>query len=111
VEDFDNDGDLDIANCAYNDDALNYFENEKYVLSVANIETERFTMYPNPTTNVLHFEGFEAENIDVEIYDILGKKVLYSSIASNRPLDVSHLNVGMYVIKIDNGFISKFIKE
>lgn len=111
VEDFDNDGDLDIANCAYNDDALNYFENEKYVLSVANIETERFTMYPNPTINVLHFEGFEAENIDVEIYDILGKKVLYSSIASNRPLDVSHLNVGMYVIKIDNGFISKFIKE
>ncbi|WP_340156328.1 VCBS repeat-containing protein, partial [uncultured Winogradskyella sp.] len=40
IEDFDADGDLDIASCEYNLDNLNYFENQKIVLSVPNSDLQ-----------------------------------------------------------------------
>ena len=71
-------------------------------------------MYPNPATNVLNIES--SSTIEkVTVYNVLGQQVL-SEIPNKAlvTLDVSNLQVGVYVVKttIDgNVSSSKFIKE
>ncbi|WP_179347794.1 T9SS type A sorting domain-containing protein [Winogradskyella pacifica] len=110
IEDYDNDGDLDIATSAYNQDALNYFENQKIVLSVSDVQFQNLTIYPNPTKDYLTFEGFNT-NINVTVYDVLGKQVRVKNITNGETLNVSELAAGIYTIKINNEVTSKFIKE
>jgi hypothetical protein len=110
IEDYDNDGDLDIATSAYNQDALNYFENQKIVLSVSDVQFQNLTIYPNPTKDYLTFEGFNT-NINVTVYDVLGKQVRVKNVTNGETLNVSELAAGIYTIKINNEVTSKFIKE
>lgn len=111
VNDFDNDGDLDIASNAYNNDDLNWFENLKYTLSVSESTPINLTIYPNPAKDQLNFKGF-TDAFSVSVYDLLGKKVISTSLIINQSLDVSGLNNGVYILKFDD-FNSnhKFIKQ
>ena len=111
VNDFDNDGDNDIASCAYNQDALNYFENELESLGTPTFTNSSFKMFPNPTKDVINFEGLEDNTINISVTDVLGKVVLTKSQNSNQTLDVSSLTNGIYTISINEKFTSKFIKE
>lgn len=110
INDFDVDGDLDIASCAYNDDDLNYFENQKIVLSISDSEFQNISIYPNPTAELLNFEGFN-ESIKVTVFNVLGKQVLEQTLTNGQTLNVSQLVNGVYTINIDSKFASKFIKE
>lgn len=111
INDFDNDGDNDIASCAYNQDDLNYFENELESLGIPTFSSTSLKIYPNPTKDNLYFEGLEDETIEILITDVSGKTVLSKSQNSNQNLDVSHLADGIYTITINEKFSSKFIKE
>lgn len=55
-------------------------------------------VYPNPTKNFLNIKTDSDSTKNVEIYDIVGKKVLVEN-TQNR-LDVSSLLTGMYIVKI-----------
>ncbi|WP_179334762.1 T9SS type A sorting domain-containing protein [Winogradskyella costae] len=110
IEDYDNDGDLDIATSAYNQDALNYFENEKIVLSISDAQFQNLTIYPNPTKDFLTFKGLTT-NSNVSVFDILGKQVLVKDLINGQTLNVSELESGIYTLKINNQVTSKFIKE
>ena len=111
VADFDGDNDLDIASNAYGADNLNYIENLLETLSISDFDVTLVKIYPNPTKDVLNFEGFNTASIEVAIYDILGKKVLNKSLNTNQTLDVSQLVSGIYSITVNGTFASKFIKE
>ena len=81
-------------------------------LSVADFDTTtNFVIYPNPTTSILNIDS-QIALVKVEVFSILGKKVLS---ANSKSIDVSDLNSGIYVLKIidDRGNQStlKFIKE
>ncbi len=72
-------------------------------------------IYPNPATNFIHFindENFEP--IQIEIFDSFGKKVYYSNLNSNI-LDVTFLENGFYILKIQdihrNISIQKLVKR
>ncbi|MCB0423761.1 MAG: T9SS type A sorting domain-containing protein [Flavobacteriaceae bacterium] len=111
INDFDNDVDLDIASIAYNDNDLNSFENLKYTLSIDELTTSPVFIYPNPTTSKLNFKGFETA-FNVDVYDILGKKVVSKQLQPSQSLDVSKLSNGIYVIKFPELNVSyKFIKN
>lgn len=110
IEDFDADGDLDIASCEYNLDNLNYFENQKIVLSVPNSDLQTISIFPNPTKDFLNFEGFNS-NVNVTVYDVLGKLVLVKALSVGEKLDVSNLTNGIYTIKLNDKLSTKFIKE
>ncbi|WP_179020082.1 T9SS type A sorting domain-containing protein [Winogradskyella forsetii] len=110
ISDFDLDGDLDIASCAYNQDDLNYFENQKIVLSIPNSEHQAISIHPNPTKDILNFEGLN-ETITVSVFDVLGKQVLEQKLHLGETLNVSQLTNGLYTIKINNKTSSKFLKE
>ena len=109
--DFDNDGDIDIASAGFFSGTVDWFEN---LLETLNVESNDFTnaqIFPNPTSDILNFEGFDLEVIKVSITDILGKVVLVKSHDTNKALDVSELADGIYTISINDQFSSKFIKE
>tara|TARA_R110002111_G_scaffold110212_6_gene169595 strand:+ start:25172 stop:26578 length:1407 start_codon:yes stop_codon:yes gene_type:complete len=110
VADFDNDGDKDIASIGYFSNTVDWYENALETLSVQNNILNSVKIYPNPTKDVLNFENIN-ENIDVSVFDVLGKQVLEQTINVGETLNVSQLSNGIYTIKINNNTSSKFVKE
>ncbi|WP_299522315.1 T9SS type A sorting domain-containing protein [Winogradskyella sp.] len=111
INDFDNDGDNDIVSCAYNQNDLNYFENLLESLDIDDFSQQTISVFPNPTSDILNFEVFDATVINIAIFDILGKVVMVKSHDVNQPLDVSTLANGIYSLNINGEFMSKFIKD
>ena len=112
VDDYDDDGDLDIAFLGNQNDTLGWYENEFNTLNVEENITSEISIYPNPTTNYLYFKGINSELLNIEIYNILGKNIISQEISSNEPMDVSKLESGIYTIRINDSSESiKFIKN
>ena len=66
-----------------------------------------FSMYPNPTTNYVNLSFSNAsKNIDIAVFDVLGKQVFSKQkaelIDSSFTLDVSNYNNGLYFVKINS---------
>ena len=92
----------------------NLYLHKNTILSTDSFEASRARMYPNPATNVLNIESISTIE-KVAVYNVLGQQVI-SEIPNKAivTLDVSNLQVGVYVVKttIDgNVSSSKFIKE
>lgn len=112
VDDFDNDGDQDIATIDYQNNDLNWFENLLETLSTESFNQEEISIFPNPTKNILNFKVPFAESFKISVYDILGKKVLSSTLQNTNLLDVSRLNNGIYILKFDDFNTNlKFVKQ
>ncbi|TVZ59565.1 putative secreted protein (Por secretion system target) [Flavobacteriaceae bacterium MAR_2010_105] len=111
VNDFDNDGDLDIASVEYQSNDLNWFENNWNTLGINENNLNSISIYPNPTKSELNFKGLN-QTVDVIVYDIIGKNVLNESLDINTSLDVSKLHSGIYILKF-KGIEStyKFVKQ
>ncbi|WAC01304.1 T9SS type A sorting domain-containing protein [Lacinutrix neustonica] len=59
-----------------------------------------FSIYPNPTnTGYIEITTASNEAINILVFDILGKQVLNKTI--NNRLDVSKLNTGLYILKLN----------
>jgi hypothetical protein len=109
--DFENDGDLDIATIAYADDKVNVFKNQLITLGLEENSLENISIYPNPTKDILNFNGFPNE-LSVSIFDALGKNVGNKTLGENDSIDVSNLSSGIYLIRFKNSNSTfKFIKE
>ena len=111
INDFDGDGDEDIATVDYQNADLNWFSNNLITLSLTNNNLQTVSIYPNPTTNNLFFNGVQ-EDMDVSVYNVLGNQILNARITAGNALDVSHLSSGVYILKFnDRNTALKFIKE
>jgi len=99
-----------------------YIDNPQYVfdiwqnvLSVEEFDvTDTIKMYPNPTKgNTVTIDC--NENVFVEVYDVLGKKIKTQKITLNqKKLDVSSLNKGVYLVKLNTSkgsVTKKLIKQ
>ena len=64
---------------------------------------EGLTIYPNPVnTGKIYITSKLNLDKKIEIYDVLGKKVL-ETITSNKEVSVSSLASGVYIVKIKEG--------
>ncbi|WP_348797480.1 T9SS type A sorting domain-containing protein [Flavobacterium adhaerens] len=64
------------------------------------ISIEGLNLYPNPVTNgKVYITSKKELEKEIIIFDVLGKKVLQTKIAS-KELNVSNLSPGVYIIKI-----------
>ena len=113
VDDYDADGDLDIAYLGNIPDTLGWYENELITLGVEDNDLSIISVFPNPADDILNFKNLNSENVSLKIYDVLGKEIISESInENNAQLNVSELANGIYTIKIDNSNESiKFIKK
>jgi len=69
-------------------------------------EHSNLFIYPNPTSGELRIENGELRIENIEIYDIYGRKLYLSTRplvhSSTVNIDISHLQSGIYFLKIDN---------
>lgn len=74
----------------------------------------RLKIYPNPVVSVIHVPYMEKNNIlDIKVFNSLGA-VYYEGKASSSPINLSHLQPGVYFLLIREGGIEKvssFIKK
>lgn len=76
--------------------------NETLSTNSMSINTD-FIIYPNPAKNgFVNITSTGSETIQAKVYDILGKQVINAAVASGR-LDVSTLNIGVYIVKLTEG--------
>jgi hypothetical protein len=78
-------------------------------LSINKFSSNKFSIYPNPTTSgYVNINSTNNELIKVRVFDVLGKQVLQSNVANNK-LNVSSLNVGVYILKLtqNNATVTK----
>lgn len=76
-------------------------------LSEPSFETKKFNLYPNPVTNILNIQGSNdvLQNARLELYDVTGKSLAFETIATDAnfvSINVSHLNSGIYFLKINH---------
>jgi hypothetical protein len=80
-------------------------ENKESSLYGKNLEQplENLNLYPNPvTTGKLYITSKSTNAKEIEIFDILGKKVMQYNLTS-KELNISNLIPGVYIIKIKEG--------
>lgn len=64
---------------------------------------DNLTIYPNPVSGDRVFINSRSTAAkDIEIFDVLGKKVMQTTVA-NKELNVTSLTPGVYIIKIKEG--------
>lgn len=80
----------------------NIVENDLYI---------KFKIYPNPCANFIKFDGISLNNINYEIYNVQGEKILDGILFNDNLIDVTKLNSGFYFIVFEKGIIRKFIKR
>lgn len=80
-----------------------------------NNQISEILIFPNPFTEfiILKSNKMVLTEFDVNIYNLMGQLVFNGSLESNKPINVSHFQEGMYTIVIKKGNslkIDKFIK-
>ena len=95
----------DTANGYYVDD-VEFYSNP---LSVGELSTADFLVYPNPANSQLNIYSSAAVS-DISIYNLLGEEVLRVETGASQKLDISHLEVGYYMVQFSNGIDKKTVK-
>ena len=67
--------------------------------SINNTELENLTIYPNPTSNVININS-ESNKAKIYIYSLEGKKIYSNTINTSEQINVSNLETGTYILKI-----------
>lgn len=71
-------------------------------LSAEAFNTINLKLYPNPVSNgLLTIETSSSDPLDIQFFNMLGQPVLTSKTSKN--IDVSGLNSGLYLLKINQG--------
>ncbi|MBP0902337.1 T9SS type A sorting domain-containing protein [Mariniflexile gromovii] len=70
----------------------------------------RIKTYPNPSTGYISLSGL-METKNYIIYNMTGKELVRGSISYNNKIDIRSLNSGLYLLKLDDFEMIKFIKE
>ena len=71
------------------------------VASVESNELRQVSLYPTPTNNQLHIKNFNNVVSKIEVFNVLGKKLISNALENNKQtIDTSSLANGMYLVKL-----------
>ena len=88
---------LDANGCILNDCSDGFLVEDTPTIIDELSTPEEFKYYPNPTSDKIHFSGFE-KITKIELYSLDGKRLLVNEIIGGDGLDVSMINKGVYVL-------------
>ena len=79
-------------------------ENKAATTTAGGEPIEGLSIYPNPVSSdrIYITTSKQSQSKEVEIYDVLGKKVLQSTL-TGKELNITGLTPGVYIIKIKEG--------
>lgn len=109
-----------------NDLVLNYFSgtNENIATSLiqnivfskatgfkdVNADKSTVLVYPNPSNDFITIKNTPEIEVNITIYSISGIQIMsLQSYSVNEPINISHLNKGIYILKVNNKTL-KFTK-
>ena len=81
-------------------------------ISDLNINKAEFSVYPNPASEFITITSGLVNDYDIDILDLLGKKVYSSHLNNDREMiDVSAFKSGQYIIKLsdETGSVNKTV--
>jgi hypothetical protein len=74
-------------------------------------DKEEITVYPNPASNMVTITSNKRIN-KAELYNMQGQKlVAQAGNGKKTVLDISQLPAGVYMIRVNDGFVSRVVKE
>lgn len=82
-----------------------WFDNVEFLgaIGIGDLSAGQFGVYPNPVTKDYLYITSKISGVkNISIFDVLGKAVLNTTLNSDR-LDISELNSGVYILKIEQG--------
>ncbi|PIA81081.1 hypothetical protein BFR04_15385 [Gaetbulibacter sp. 4G1] len=83
-------------------------------LSTEDVLASNFKIYPNPVKDIVTIESKNVKVSSVEMYSIIGNKVISENNLVNNRFDVSALSSGIYLLKVntdDNSLVKKIVIE
>jgi hypothetical protein len=88
---------------------------EGSTLAIGNFSANEFSLYPNPTKDILNIKfTSDIQIVSAEVFDMLGKRV-YETNVTNQIVPVQSLSKGTYIILLRDTdgkpYSQKFIKE
>ena len=86
---------------------VNSFEE---VLSICEIELQKISIFPNLFSNSLQIFGLNNPE-NHEIYSSIGQKIKAGKILNHTAIDIQNLSDRLYLLKLENKRMFKFIKE
>ncbi len=78
-------------------------------LSIDSFTTESFKIYPNPVKDILSIQINNSIETQIEIFDVLGKKVYSNYIYNSSDINLNQIKKGIYILRItqENKSITK----
>lgn len=63
-----------------------------------------FSIYPNPTTGIIHFEIGNTKNVQIKVYNELGRTLYNKTLSPNnlKSLDLSKFDGKIFIIELSN---------
>ncbi len=72
------------------------------VIGINDQAANQFSVYPNPAKSFVNISSKDSGVKNISVYDVLGKQVLSTTLSGER-LNISTLNSGVYILKIEQG--------
>ena len=88
-----------IIGSLYNSDCPPMGKSEAPMQIGSNELLDEISVVPNPTTGELRIENYELGIKSIEVFDVYGRKLL-SHTSQQQTINISHLQTGIYFIKI-----------
>ncbi len=82
-------------------------------LGIENTVTTAFSVSPNPATTNITIKSQADPIKSIEIFNVLGQQVINQSYDDGltKNLDISQLNAGMYLVKVNKNTVTRLIKN
>lgn len=103
-----------LANYSNASSAWSVFNIVDSTLSTDNPLAKEYSIYPNPTADIINISNLNSLKADVAVYNITGAKVLDKNILGSDQVNLSSLASGVYVLKINTAegeLTKRIIKE
>lgn len=105
---------IDIKFLSWSQNRQGGFSYERSTDNSLNVESfnkdKNITIYPNPSDDLIIVSGLELKS-SYKIFDILGKEIISGIAENSKPISIRNLNKGIYILKIENKKLKKFIKN